>query len=99
MPVQGDIMSKNLYVGNLSYSVDENELENLFAQYGSTKSVRIITDKYTDQSKGFGFVEMEENDAAEAAISALNGMDLKGREIKVNEAREKTERPQRGGYR
>ena len=85
-------MSKNIYVGNLSYSVGEQELEKLFAQYGTVKSARVITDRDTDRSKGFGFVEMEDNAEADAAISALNGTEMDNREIKVNEARERGDR-------
>ena len=85
-------MSKNIYVGNLSYSVDEQELERLFAQYGTVKTARVITDRDTNRSKGFGFVEMEDNSEADAAISALNGSEVDNREIKVNEARERGER-------
>lgn len=82
-------MSKNIYVGNLSYSIGDQELERLFTQYGTVKSARVITDKYTNQSKGFGFVEMEDAAEADAAISALNGTEHDNREIKVNEARER----------
>ena len=85
-------MSKNIYVGNLSYSVDEQELERLFAQYGTVKTARVITDRDTNRSKGFGFVEMEDNSEADAAISALNGTEVDNREIKVNEARERGDR-------
>ena len=82
-------MSKNIYVGNLSYSIGDQELERIFTQYGTVKSARVITDKYTNQSKGFGFVEMEDAAEADAAISALNGTEHDNREIKVNEARER----------
>ncbi len=82
-------MSKNIYVGNISYSIGDQELERLFTQYGTVKSARVITDKYTNQSKGFGFVEMEDVAEADAAISALNGTEHDNREIKVNEARER----------
>jgi len=82
-------MSKNIYVGNLSYSIGDQELERIFTQYGTVKSARVITDKYTNQSKGFGFVEMEDTAEADAAISALNGTEHDNREIKVNEARER----------
>ena len=85
-------MSKNIYVGNLSYSVDEQELERLFAQYGTVKTARVITDRDTNRSKGFGFVEMEDNSEADAAISALNGTEVDNREIKVNEARDRGDR-------
>ena len=82
-------MSKNIYVGNLSYSIGDQELERIFTQYGTVKSARVITDKYTNQSKGFGFVEMEDTAEADAAISALNGTEHDNREIKVNEAKER----------
>jgi RNA recognition motif-containing protein len=82
-------MSKNIYVGNLSYSIGDQELERIFTQYGTVKSARVITDKYTNQSKGFGFVEMEDAAEADAAISALNGTEHDNREIKVNEAKER----------
>ncbi|MCD6332032.1 MAG: RNA-binding protein [Bacteroidales bacterium] len=80
----------NIYVGNLSYGVDENELKAAFEEYGAVTSARIITDKYSGRSKGFGFVEMEDDDAAKKAIEGLNGRALDNREIKVNEARPRT---------
>ncbi|ADK83117.1 MULTISPECIES: RNA recognition motif domain-containing protein [Sediminispirochaeta] len=86
-------MAKKIYVGNLNYSTREESLQDLFGQYGQVNSVNIITDRYTGQSKGFGFVEMEEMDAAEAAISALDGTSLDGRELRVNEAKERERRP------
>jgi RNA recognition motif-containing protein len=92
-------MGKNIYVGNLSYEAHEQDLENLFSQYGEVTSARIISDRDTNRSKGFGFVEMSDSSAADAAISALNGTQWKDRELRVNEAREREERPQRGGYR
>tara|TARA_Y100001936_G_C15461231_1_gene353966 strand:- start:267 stop:512 length:246 start_codon:yes stop_codon:yes gene_type:complete len=79
----------NLYIGNLSYDIDENELEEEFRAYGEVKSVKIIKDRETGNSKGFGFVEMNSNDDGAAAIEAINGKALKGREIRVNEARPK----------
>ena len=88
-------MSKKIYVGNMNYSTTEEELENVFAQYGTVLSVKIVTDRFTNQPKGFGFVEMEEDDAAEAAISALNDSELKGRNLRVNEAHDKEKRPPR----
>lgn len=80
-------MGAKLYVGNLSYSVTEERLQQHFAQYGSVISARIITDKLSGRSKGFGFVEMSSDQEAEKAISALNGTDFDGRNIVVNEAR------------
>lgn len=79
----------NIYVGNLDYKVDESELENVFSEYGSVVSAKIITDKFTGRSKGFGFVEMEDKDEADAAIKALDGTSLGSRDIKVNEAKER----------
>lgn len=77
----------NIYVGNLDYKLQENELEQLFGEYGEVSSVKIITDKYTGKSKGFGFVEMPEDENAEAAIEALNGKEVNGRQMRVNKAR------------
>ena len=86
-------MSTNIYVGNLSYDATEDELANLFAQYGDVVSARIISDRYTNRSKGFGFVEMAEADAATAAISGLNSSEWMSRTLKVNEAQPRRERP------
>jgi RNA recognition motif-containing protein len=85
-------MSKNIYVGNLSYGCTEDELRQLFEQYGQVSSAKIITDRDTGRSKGFGFVEMDVETEATAAIEALNGNDMGGRKIVVNEARPKKER-------
>ncbi len=85
----------NIYVGNLSYSVTESELKNAFAEFGEVSSVTIITDKFSGQSKGFGFVEMPNNSEADSAIKALNESSIKGRNIKVNQAKPRGERPQR----
>lgn len=87
-----------LYVGNLPYSVTEDELKNLFAKYGEIVSANVITDKYSGRSKGFGFVEFETEEQAKAA-EELNGKDLEGRPLKVNIAREKQDRPGNGGGR
>lgn len=76
-----------IYVGNLSYDVDEKELESLFARHGKVISSRIIRNRFNDRSKGFGFIEMPNSSEANAAIAALNGMDIKGRRVTVNEAR------------
>jgi RNA recognition motif-containing protein len=89
--------SKKLYVGSLPYSVTEEELNNLFSAYGKIESVRIITDKFTGQSKGFGFVEMADGDEAQKAIEAVNGMKLNGRTLIVNEARPEQKRERTGG--
>ena len=91
-------MSTKIYVGNLSFKAMENDLEDLFAQYGEVTSVRIITDRQTNRSKGFGFVEMGDASAAAAAISALNEKEWMTRKIVVNEARDREERP-RNNYR
>jgi len=84
----------NIYVGNLAYSVTEEELQELFGAHGSVASVSLIKDKYTNQSKGFGFVEMDKQAEAEEAIKQLNGRAVGGRNITVNIARPRGERPQ-----
>ncbi len=81
----------NIYVGNLHYGVDEEDLRGIFEEYGEVKSVKLIMDKFTGKSKGFAFVEMGTSEAGQAAISALNEAELEGRNMKVNEARERTE--------
>jgi len=89
----------NIYVGNLSYEVTEEDLRQAFEQSGQVESVSIINDKYSGRSKGFGFVEMPSNVEGQAAIEGLNGKELKGRTLNVNEARPRTEnRGDRGGY-
>ncbi|MDA3851641.1 MAG: RNA-binding protein [Spirochaetaceae bacterium] len=85
-------MSTNIYVGNMSFNAHENDLQDLFAQYGEVSSVRIISDRDTGRSKGFGFVVMEDSSAAEAAISSLNESEWLDRKIVVNVARERTQR-------
>jgi RNA recognition motif-containing protein len=92
-------MGKKLYVGNLSYQVDSSELEQLFGQYGQVASAQIINDRDTGRSKGFGFVEMSNDNEAQAAIEALNGMEHSGRALTVNEARPREERGGGGGGR
>ncbi|MBB6479434.1 RNA recognition motif domain-containing protein [Spirochaeta isovalerica] len=82
-------MSNKIYVGNLSWNTGDQELGDCFAQYGEVLSARIIIDRNTNRSKGFGFIEMAESSAAEAAISALNGTELDGRNIRVNEAEDR----------
>ncbi len=77
----------NIYAGNLNYSLSEEELEKVFGEYGEVTSVKIIRDKYTDQSKGFGFIEMADDAAAQKAIDELNGSEVKARELRVNQAR------------
>ncbi len=81
-----------IYVGNLPYSMDDAALEELFTQYGSVTSARVITDRETGRSRGFGFVEMEDDAQAQAAIEATNGNDVGGRALTVNEARPQQKR-------
>ncbi len=90
-------MAKRIYVGGLPYSTNEGELENLFAGYGTVNEVSIISDRYTGQPKGFGFVEMENDGEAESAINSLNGSQLGGRTLTVNEAKPREARPAGGG--
>ncbi len=91
-------MGKKLYVGNLPYSVDQNQLQDAFAPFGTVDSAVVINDRDTGRSKGFGFVEMGSDAEAQAAIDGLNGTSLDGRNITVNEARPRAPRPDRGGY-
>lgn len=86
----------NIYVGNLSYGVTQDELREAFSAYGEISSVNLITDKFTGSSKGFGFVEMPNNAEADAAIKGLNDSPLKGRNMRVNQAKPRGERPARG---
>jgi len=90
-------MGKKLYVGNLSYDVDSSALEQLFTSHGTVQSAQIITDRDTGRSKGFGFVEMGSDSEAQAAISAVNGKDIGGRALTVNEAKPREDRPRTGG--
>lgn len=83
----------NIYVGNLAYSVTEDDLREAFAAYGEISSVHVITDKFSGQSKGFAFVEMPNNAEADAAIKALNETQLNGRNVKVNQAKPRGTRP------
>ena len=83
---------KNIYIGNLPFSTDETEVKGLFEAYGTVNSVNLITDRDTGRLRGFGFVEMDDADAAKA-IESLDGQDFGGRSLKVNEARERQERP------
>ncbi|KAA3620366.1 MAG: RNA-binding protein [Calditrichaeota bacterium] len=85
----------NLYVGNLSYETSEEDLKALFDEFGEIESVNVIKDRQTGQSKGFAFVEMPSNSDADKAIKALNGQDLKGRNLKINQAKPREKRPQR----
>lgn len=86
-----------IYVGNLSYSTRDADLERLFSTYGEVESARVIMDRDTNRSKGFGFVEMMNQGEAEAAINALNGTNFQERTINVNEARPREDRPRPGG--
>jgi RNA recognition motif-containing protein len=89
----------NIYVGNLSYEVTEEELKEAFEAFGEVETVKVLRDKYSGRSKGFGFVEMSNNADAQSAINDLNEKELKGRTLKVNKARPRTEnRGGRGGY-
>lgn len=90
-------MAMKLYVGGLAYSVTEQELESVFAEYGKVASVAVIKDRDSGQSKGFGFIEMANDAEAKAAMVALNGKDVSGRSIMVNEARPQEDRRPRGG--
>ncbi len=81
----------NIYVGNLNFKVNEEELKNVFEEYGNVSSVKIITDKYSGRSRGFGFVTMEQDEEAKNAISELNGSTYANREMVVNEAKPKKE--------
>src|SRR6516165_2931934 len=90
-------MGKKLYVGNLSYNTSNSDLENLFSPHGSVVSAQVIMDRDTGRSKGFGFVEMGSDAEAQAAIQAMNGAEIDGRPLTVNEARPKTDGGGRGG--
>lgn len=87
----------NIYVGNISWDVTESELRDAFAAYGEVQSASIIKDKFSGKSRGFGFVEMPSKEEAEKAIAGLNGKDMKGRNLTVNEAKPRTDRPRTGG--
>ena len=85
----------NIYVGNLPYGIRDDELSNLFSEFGNVKSANVIMDRSSGKSKGFGFVEMDDGDDAEKAIESLNGREISGRELRVNEARPRGDRPNR----
>lgn len=89
------MMTKKIYVGNLPFSATEDDIHELFSQYGSVESVKLITDRDTGRPRGFGFVEMSEG--ASEAIAALNDKEFEGRNLKVNEARPREDRPRGGG--
>ena len=90
-------MGTNVYVGNLSFDATSEQLEQMFSEFGEVVSANVITDRDTGRSRGFGFVEMAEGAAAEKAIEALNGKDMGGRALTVNEARPREDRGGRGG--
>ena len=85
----------NIYVGNLSYRMNDEELEAVFLKFGAVKSAKVIMDRETGKSKGFGFIEMEDSSAGTKAIEALNGNESEGRTLRVNEAKPREERPRR----
>lgn len=88
----------NIFVGSLPFSIEENELRGYFEEYGEVSSVKIISDKFTGRSKGFGFVEMSDDAAAQKAIDELNGAELNGRTIVVNKSEEKKDGPRRSSF-
>jgi len=89
-------MAKKIYVGNVNFATTESSLNNLFSQYGEVVSANIVMDRVTGRSKGFGFVEMAEDSAAQSAIEALDGKEFEGRQLRVNEAQDKPRSS--GGY-
>lgn len=90
-------MGRRIYVGNLPWSTTSADLANMFGEHGSVRSAEVMQDRETGRSRGFGFVEMESDQATDAAIEALNGRDMGGRALTVNEARERTPGPRGGG--
>ena len=92
-------MNKKLYVGGLPYSVTDEKLVELFQSHGTVESAKVVTDRYTDQSRGFGFVEMSTQQEAEQAIQALNGTQIEGRSLTVNVSKPRENRPGGGGSR
>jgi len=88
---------KNIYVGNLSFNATEDQVRGMFEAYGAVERVSIVTDRDTGQSRGFAFVEMPDDEAAQKAMESLNGSNLGGRNLTVNEARPKTDRPRHDG--
>ena len=88
----------NIYVTNIPFKATDNDLKELFQQYGQVTSAKIIIDKETQRSRGFGFVEMPDNTAARKAMTTLNGSNFQGKDLTVNEARPKTDAPRGGGY-
>jgi RNA recognition motif-containing protein len=92
-------MNKKLYVGGLAYTVNDSQLQALFAAHGTVESAKVIMDRDTDRSRGYGFVEMSTQEEAEKAIAALNGTQHEGRSITVNISKPREDRPSGGGYR
>ena len=88
----------NIYVGNLSYQATEDDLREAFEKFGAVEAARVVMDRYTNQSRGFGFVDMSNDEEAKAALAGMDGADLAGRAVRVNEARPREDRPQGGGY-
>lgn len=95
--LEGFDMAKNIYVGNLPWKVTDDELREMFQAHGTVSRAEVIMDRATGRSRGFGFVEMENDNEAEQAIEALNGADVEGRPLTVNEARQREERSSGGG--
>ncbi len=91
-------MSVKLYVGNLAFNTTEQDLQEQFSQYGQVSSANIITDRESGRSRGFAFVELDSKESAQAAIEALNGKELDGRALTVNEAKPREDRGSRGGF-
>ncbi len=92
-------MAKKLYVGNLSFSVTDDELQQAFASFGTISSARVVMDRMTGRSKGFGFVELEDDSAADDAVSKMDGQTIGGRPVRVSEAKPQEDRPRGGGGR
>ena len=90
-------MAKKIYVGNLSFDTNDEQLNQIFTPYGTVASARVIKDKYTDRSKGFGFVEMDNVTEADKAIAELNGKSVEGRTLKISEATPREDKPRGGG--
>mgnify|MGYP001765753221 CR=1 FL=1 len=88
---------KKIYVGNLSFDTNDDQLNKIFAAFGTVSSARVITDKFTSRSRGFGFVEMDNNEEADKAIAGLNGKEVDGRALKVSEAQPREDKPRGGG--
>jgi RNA recognition motif-containing protein len=99
LQIQKEVKLKNIFVSNLSFGTTENTVRSIFESYGSVDRVNIVTDRETGQARGFAFVEMSVDAEGNAAINGLNGRDVDGRTLNVNEARPKTERGSGGGYR